>query len=93
MGGTFPPPPIGDVSLDRASSVVAVTDESIYHACAKLARHKIGGIANRQVRPQRFRLRICSSHVGLQFLTIYRTSGLPVKTIGKNYLPVTLGKI
>ena len=31
--------------------------------------------------------------VGLQFLTIYRTSGLPVKTIGKNYLPVTLGKI
>ena len=67
MRETFPPPPVGDVSLDRASSVVAVTDESIYHACAKLARHKIGGIANRQARPPHFRLEgsefiLCSSH-------------------------------
>ena len=50
MGRTFPPPPIDDVSLDRASSVVAVTDESIYHACAKIARHKIGWFANRRDR-------------------------------------------
>ena len=43
-------------SIEQAASV-AVTDESIYHACAKLARHEIGGIANRQVRPQHFGLR------------------------------------
>ena len=43
-------------SIEQAASV-AVTDESIYHACAKLARHYIGGIANRQVRPQHFGLR------------------------------------
>ena len=29
----------------------------------------------------------------MQFLTIYQTSGLPVKTLVKITLPVTLGKI
>ena len=53
-------------SIEQAVSL-AVTDESIYHACAKLARHKIGGIANRQARPPHFRLEgfefiLCSSH-------------------------------
>ena len=48
-------------SIEQAVNV-AVTDESIYHACAKLARHKIGSIANLQVRPQHFGLRDCSSH-------------------------------
>ena len=44
MGGTFPAaadPWMTSHSIEQAVSL-AVTDESIYHACAKLARHKIG---------------------------------------------------
>ena len=52
MRGTFPAaadPWMTSHSIEQAVTL-AVTDESIYHACAKLARHKIGGIANRTSR-------------------------------------------